>query len=262
MTPARKLESGKVDRTHRRRGPRPALPALFQGSEVTCAQVTVRSIPLPITSARGRDPLETPAQATDLLRFSRLRVCEVPEIRRPQAVMLELVGFKASTEGRPAVMQPRGRSSSCILPTLDHQNQGTDATVTGRRRPVSAGLLLELPGVHCGIERIMRQAFVRRGVAPSQIDADEAAGYLLEAERSRGVMPGDGEILAIFRRTPIELVSRMHFDERSRMLAYTLIPIHGIGRSRVHDFAALRDRSTGRTHWIPHRTRFQTAVLG
>ncbi|NWG12074.1 MAG: hypothetical protein HXY20_00895 [Acidobacteria bacterium] len=111
------------------------------------------------------------------------------------------------------------------------------------------------------MNRIMRRAFIRRGLRHSQIDAAEAEDYLLEAERSRGATLGCCEIVAIFRRVPVELISRMSFDEPSRILAYTVVSIQGFAGSRIHDLAAVRDKVTRRIHWIPHRTRFQTAAL-
>ncbi len=256
MSPNRGLEAGKGGRAPGRRGPGPALP--FSSTRAD-ARVTIRSIRLATGSAGVRDALEVQVRPRDLLRFRAPGVCEVPEIREPQALTVELVGLTKGTDVTPDAKPPR--AGSCVLPAFDPQSRGAVSTTTGCRQPISPGLLIEWPAVCCGIDRIMRQAFIRRGLGPSEIGADEAEGYLLEAERSRGIAPGNSEILAIFRRMPIELISRMRFDQRSRILAYTLVPIQGIGRSRIHDLAVLRDRSTGRTRWIPHRTRFQTAAL-
>ncbi len=258
MSHGRKLESWRADSTYRCRYPSPALPSLSTRAN---PGVAVRSIRLRFASARARGASEAATHSKDLFHFAAPRVCEVPEIRRPQALMMELVGFTKGTDGTHAALQPRVRSGPCALSARGPQSQEAGSSIAGRRRQVSADFLVKLPAVRCGLDGIMRQAFIRKGLGPLQIGADEAEYYLLEAERSRGVMPGCGEILAIFRRMPIELVSSMRFDDRSRILAYTLVPMQGMGRSRIHDVALVRDRSTGKTRWIPHWTSFQTATL-
>ncbi len=117
------------------------------------------------------------------------------------------------------------------------------------------------PAVHCGTAALARQAHIRRARRTEKVRTGEVQEYLSVAERSRGVRPGNGEILAFFSRVPIELISKWRFDECSRLLAFTLTPLRGIAQSRVHDLAVVRDEASGRILLIPHPTAFQAVAL-
>lgn len=89
----------------------------------------------------------------------------------------------------------------------------------------------------------------------------EREGFLREAAALRGVPPGRGELLAVFRNVPIEVVSRLSFSKESRTIRYSVILSPSLRRTRVHDLAAVRDVSTEEIHLVPHRTRYRTVFL-
>jgi hypothetical protein len=101
----------------------------------------------------------------------------------------------------------------------------------------------------------------RRQVALHEIRSRDQEAFLKEAERSRRVPSGRGELVAVFRRVPVELITRARYSEASGGLIYTLAVPPGRSRTRVHDVGAVRDATSGKVHLVPHRTQFSEAVL-
>jgi len=86
--------------------------------------------------------------------------------------------------------------------------------------------------------------------------------FLHEAEVLRDVPHGEGELLGIFRHVPIEVVGKMRYLEKRKLLVYTLVITPELRRTRVHDVAVVRDRSRSKIEIVAHRTRYRTAFLG
>lgn len=101
----------------------------------------------------------------------------------------------------------------------------------------------------------------RRSVDLDALSSQERAGFLREAEQVRNVAANNGELLAIFRKVPIELVLQIRFVAEKSLLLFTVATTSGLSRTRVHDLAAVGDRESGKVHLVAHRTRYQTAFL-
>jgi hypothetical protein len=109
--------------------------------------------------------------------------------------------------------------------------------------------------------RILRMPQIRSAEDPAVLSLTEYENCLREAQATRGIPADDAELLAVFRRIPVEGVTRIRFVESSRLLFFVLAADRKIRRTRVHDVMAIRNVSTGQVHLVTHRTRYQTAVL-
>jgi hypothetical protein len=100
-----------------------------------------------------------------------------------------------------------------------------------------------------------------RAVEPVEMNDAERASFLREAAALKGVTPDRGELLAVFRNVPIEIVSRLSFNKESRTIVYRLTFNPTLRRTRVHDIAAVLDSASGEIHLVPHRARYRTVFL-
>jgi hypothetical protein len=158
--------------------------------------------------------------------------------------------------GRPGVRSrplmaagSRVRSAGLLAPA--------HAVTDGRRR---IGLLAD-PAVIDRSLRFGRMPHARRGIDLASLGDGDRLDYLREAEVLRGVPPERGELLAVFRKVPVELVRRIRFLAESGLLLYTITRAPGLQRTRLHDLAAVRNRDSGGVHLVAHRTRYRTAFL-
>jgi hypothetical protein len=129
---------------------------------------------------------------------------------------------------------------------------------------LSAGdgvLAAAMPKVLDGTTTLSRFPHTRKGLVPSQIGEAETESHLNEARATKGVVPENASLVAVFRRIPVELISRVRFDEGRGLLVFRLVSCRGRRLTRVYDVAAIRDASTGELHLVSHRTRNRAVVL-
>lgn len=124
-----------------------------------------------------------------------------------------------------------------------------------------AKLLLPVVGVR-NWDKAGELAHRIESVPPDNVPESERSGFLREAAALKDVTADRAELVAVFRRLPIEMISRLRFVASEKALLYDL----AIGnakrtRTRLHDLAAVRDRGSGEIHLIPNRTRFTPVVL-
>jgi hypothetical protein len=131
----------------------------------------------------------------------------------------------------------------------------------GPARSCSEWLTLSRTTVRTGTTRITELPQASRTVDLSEMREAEREGFLREAAALKGVLPGRGELLAVFRNVPIEVVSRLSFSKESRTIRYSVTLPPSLRRTRVHDLAAVRDMSSEEIHLVPHRTRYRTVFL-
>lgn len=115
--------------------------------------------------------------------------------------------------------------------------------------------------VKSAMEKFSRFPHIRRSVGANEISRREVDDFLHEAEVLKGIKRGNGELVAIFRFVPVEIISKILFVENKKTILYTLRSDVKRERTRVHDLAVVRDRSTTLSHFVPHRTRFRSVVL-
>ncbi len=131
----------------------------------------------------------------------------------------------------------------------------------GEPRCGSVACNIAAGGIHEATAKIRVLPHVRRSVNLESINSGVSASFLREAAAIKGIDSGAGELLAIFRSIPLAMISRVCFLEERGVLLYTISSPGGPSSTRVHDLAAVRDRSTRKTHLVPHRTRYKTAFL-
>ena len=172
----------------------------------------------------------------------------------------------------PGDIPVRVRSAACIDPAAVHSLQPLSSSERVRVRSVTC--LHDLIDIRSCSQWLTGRAVVRNATreilavpqAGSSVDLrevkeSERAGFLHEAEVLKGIHIGSGELLAIFRNVPIELVSRMSFDGERRAIHFNVALSPSLRRTRVHDLAAVRDISTGEIHLVPHRVQYRTVFL-
>lgn len=115
--------------------------------------------------------------------------------------------------------------------------------------------------VHDATFRIARLAHRRKGLPPSRIGQMEIDSHLNEARAAKGVPRENARLVAVFRKIPVELISRMRFDEIRRLLLFRLVSCEGLSSTRVYDMAAVRDLLTRKLHLIPNRARYREVSL-
>jgi hypothetical protein len=103
--------------------------------------------------------------------------------------------------------------------------------------------------------------YKRTSLKIAEISDSECKSFLREAEAIKGVPVDRAELLAVFRHIPIEMISKMRYMAKSKVILYTIC--RGIRRThtRVHDMAAIRDIVSQDVFLIPHRSRFRSVYL-
>ncbi len=89
----------------------------------------------------------------------------------------------------------------------------------------------------------------------------ERNGFLHEATILRGIPADQGELMAVFRHVPIEMISRLRFLAETKTIIYSINGEPRRTHTRVHDLAAVRDKASREIHLIPHRTKFRQVSL-
>jgi hypothetical protein len=129
------------------------------------------------------------------------------------------------------------------------------------RPPCIDRFFVAVPPVMDGLNLVSRFPYTRHGLTPGNIGERESDSHLNEARATKGIAPDNARLVAVFRRTPVELISHVRFDESRMLLLFRLVPCEGRRSTRVHDVAAVKDLATGKVHLVPHRTLYRTVLL-
>jgi hypothetical protein len=109
--------------------------------------------------------------------------------------------------------------------------------------------------------RLMKAPHLRWSRDLSNLHVREMEGFLREGTRLRGIRQGDGEILAVFARVPIELVADYRYIQEKQLLLYSIALDKRSFTTRIHDLAAIREKASGKTYMVADPNRFQTTLL-
>jgi len=128
-------------------------------------------------------------------------------------------------------------------------------------RDASARTRFPEPLVRDRTTKIAAYPFIRVGVDVERVEPEEREGFLREAESLKGVPYGQGELLALFRNVPVELIAKAHYSDEKKVLLYTVDGAGGCASTRVHDLAVVRDTVAGKKHMIVHRRQFKSVRI-
>jgi hypothetical protein len=111
------------------------------------------------------------------------------------------------------------------------------------------------------LSRISEIPYMRRSIDVDGIEKSERQSFLHEAEVLRQIPADRAEILAIYRNVPVEMISRLRYLDKKRVILYGLEA--GLNRTgtQLHDMAAVLDRVRQEVHLVPHRLRFRKVFL-
>ncbi len=186
----------------------------------------------------------------------KLTVSEV-EIARKPAVLEQAIALRTHVvyldnwmaASGSSVGQAGAESASC--PESDNEPRQSHDSRTVNWVPV----------IHDARDTVARLPYRRKGLTSRQIGQAEIESHLNAARTAKGVHRENARIVAVFRRTPVELISRMRFDQSRRLLLFRLISCEGLRRTRVYDMVAVKDLPSGKLHLIPNRTRYREVSL-
>ncbi len=102
---------------------------------------------------------------------------------------------------------------------------------------------------------------MRASVRIESMPDSERKAFLREAEALKGIQADHAELLAVFRRVPIEVISRLRFVAEKRTILYSISRAAQLSRTRVHDLAAVLDGDSKEIHLVPHRTQYRSVSL-
>lgn len=121
--------------------------------------------------------------------------------------------------------------------------------------------LMAEPIVRDKTVRMKEYPHIRSGIDLERLDPQEHEGFLREAESQKGVPVSRGELLALFRNVPVEIISKVHYIEEKKLLLYTLDNERNPARTRLHDLGVVRDSAAAKTHLVVHRTQFKSVSM-
>jgi hypothetical protein len=121
--------------------------------------------------------------------------------------------------------------------------------------------LIAYPSIQNLTAQISELPHARASISLDQLTDTERSSFLREAEILKGIPIGKGDILAIFRHVPIELISRLRLLADQTAILYSISRETRPTQTRVHDMAAIRDISNQEVHLIPHRTQYRSVSL-
>ena len=122
-------------------------------------------------------------------------------------------------------------------------------------------LLIAKPGIHSVASNMAGLPHARTSIRVEELHELEHAGFLREAEVLKGIPPERARLLAVFRKVPIEIISRLRFLEDKKTILYSISRESQLSKTRVHDMCAVRDIQTKEIYLVPHRTRFRSVSL-
>jgi hypothetical protein len=115
-------------------------------------------------------------------------------------------------------------------------------------------LLLAEPYIRSQMSQIAAIPHRRASMDIGKLQDSERREFLNEAQILKGVRSENGEVIAVFRHVPIEMITRLRYLENQGAIVYSVSAEPRRTRTRVHDMAAVRDNASGEIHLIPRRT--------
>lgn len=115
--------------------------------------------------------------------------------------------------------------------------------------------------VRTGTSGIARLLHSRHCIDLQELPEDLRDAYLRETEQTRQLPPGSTNLVALFSRVPVEIVSEIRFEPEQMILLFGLVPMSGRRRTRIYDLAVVVEKENGKLHLVPHRTRYHTIFL-
>jgi len=94
-----------------------------------------------------------------------------------------------------------------------------------------------------------------------RLNDSECQGFLREAEALRHIPVERGELVAVFRSVPIEIISKLKYLSDKRMILFSICNQPRRMQTRLHDMAAIRDLADQEIHLIPHRAQHKKVAL-
>ena len=193
---------------------------------------------------------------------SFVRVVELVAADGSQPRNLDLLFVGITIRGLLGLAPPVARGFR--IPRLEETARVRNLAVlkeAGAVRCGSGACDIPAAGIRDETAKVRMLPHVRRSVNLESMSSSVSASFLREAAAIKGVESGAGELLAVFRNVPLAMISRVCFLEERGVLLYTTSSSAEPSRTRVHDIAAVRDRTTQKTHLVAHRTRYKTAFL-
>ena len=115
-------------------------------------------------------------------------------------------------------------------------------------------LLLAMPPIQGQIFPISVLPHRRASINIAALQDAERREFLQQAQLLKRVRSEDGEVIAVFRKVPIEMITSLRYVANADMIVYSISAEPQRSHTRVHDMAAVRDNGTGEVYLVPRRT--------
>lgn len=135
---------------------------------------------------------------------------------------------------------------------------------TRQAKPARSGLRWLFPkpaAVRDHLREVRAMPCIRPAVDFSPDPGRLQSSFCHEAERIGKIPPGKSEVLAVFSMIPVELISRLRYEPERRLIVFTLAVAAESRQIRLHDLAVVRNRDSGYTCFVAHRTRCRIVTL-
>jgi hypothetical protein len=127
---------------------------------------------------------------------------------------------------------------------------------------ISGARLPEAAGVKVFARDLSPKPHVRSSLDLAALSVPLVEVLTQEAELAKHWEHGQAELLAVFPRIPVELLSRVRYFQDRKQLIYTLHGTEKVTRTRIHDLCAVRERKSGTVHLVPRRSKYEVVGLG
>ena len=124
----------------------------------------------------------------------------------------------------------------------------------------SGTLIPRIPSIMSMMPRAYDLPIRQTSIDIESLPDSEKRGYLQEAEQRRGFRADECELIAIFKRVPVEMIAKLHFINDEKTIIYSISGGLDRTRTRIYEVMVVRD-SSKEVHLIPHGTRNKAVGL-
>ncbi len=211
------------------------------------------------TRIRARRRQNLPESGEDFPQV--MRAYMIAPVRMVGSVPLKMT-VDAQIASPSLIGIPDVHAASVLAPFSDRKVRSV-AVLPGAVGVTDASLRVRIsePPVRERTAGIASFPHIRRGVDIEKVAPEEQEGFLQEAESTKGIPVSQGQLLALFRNVPVELIAKAHYSEEKRLLLYTVDGGRSCTRTRLHDLGIVRDAAGGKTHMVVHRRQFKQVTI-
>jgi hypothetical protein len=181
-----------------------------------------------------------------LIKDASVRSLGLPEGQKVRIRNVDAIRPATARSANPVLRAPVVKEGALVPP----------ATVVAQESVISAAI-----GHKIMISQIIDLPHFRKSADIKRMAEAEYQSFIREAEILKSIPAERGELLAVFRHVPIEMISQLRFVADRNAIEYSVSMNSQRTQTRVHDMAAVRNVVSGEIHLFAHRTSYRTAFI-